>query len=298
MIESFITWVLGIIPWGDEMGWNTVVEFLGSQTFFFWQLITFGIGTYIFWTEMKRIGKLRNDIFDQWLFTMAITVGWGRIAYVITRWSSFVNSYWFYLPYEKYAGDIYWFRAMPWKLLTVWDGGVLFTSLLSAFVIGILVHMLVFKKWRVRAMLTPVVVTMFFMAGSMLFIYGALLDIPEIYEGGGWMVVIVLVYQLLLNLLKKTFSGHSFMSRDFLSIIVLVLNTIIAWRTFFSQQLTSMDKVNLYAYVGTIAVFIILALVNYNGSRTMSSPVDEGALVRSSFGPERNRAIKPRVLND
>lgn len=269
--------------------------FLQSTTFFNWLLVVFLLGTFVFWSEMTRLRKLRNDIFDQWLLSVSLTVIWSRLAYVITNWDSFVNSYWFYLPYEKYADEVYLFRAMPWKLFTIWDGGFLFTAMLAGLTVFMLLHILLIKKWPVREMLNPFAIANFSMLGSVLFVYGVLVGLEDIYVGGGIMVIFAIAYKLILDLWTAFFKNKKSRNlRALLGFIFVGGESYLAWTTFFSQSLSQMDRVNMYIYAVAIGIFALLALFNFR-KKNKNDPASINPSPNYST-PVRNQAIKPTSL--
>lgn len=273
-----------------------VGEYLRGYDFFTLLVVTAIIGMYFYWSESKTLGKRRNDTFDGWFISLGGAALFGRIAYVIGNWSQFVNSYWFYLPYEKYAGEVYLFRAMPWKLITIWDGGFLFTAMLFGFLLGSLFFMLRLKKWSVREMVNPITLSTFWMMGAVFLIYGLILNIPTILNAGLYLVLSLLLLKFANMVLRKKYKARPEKGRNVVALagtIHFIAASYLTISTFYSQtSLTQADHVGIYSYIGLSVVFLIATLIDFN----KKGPSEEGGSSRPSSAPSRNQAIKPNAL--
>lgn len=92
--------------------------------------------------------KDRSSTFD--LFFVSIFLGFliGRVIYILSNYDDFSGYIWYWLPYEKYGDQVYWFRLLPWRFFNIFDGGL---NILSMFVVYLLSASLWssrIKKWR------------------------------------------------------------------------------------------------------------------------------------------------------
>lgn len=274
-------------------------QYLRRYDFFLLLVIVATIGMYFYWSESKTLQKRRNDTFDGWFLSLGSAALFGRIAYVVGNWAQFVDSYWFYLPYEKYAGDIYLFRAMPWKLITIWDGGFLFTGMLFGFLLGSLFFMLRLKKWAVREMVNPITLSTFWMMGSVFLIYGLILNIGTILDTGLYLIAGLVLLKFMNRLLRRRFKKSKKKRRNavaLMGVIHFISSSYLAINTFLSQtSLTAADNVSLYGYVGLSIIFLITVMIDLN-----KEGLHPASLVTSgtpATAPSRNQAIKPGALD-
>ena len=115
------------------MMWDLFSEYFSiveqNISFITMLVIIYLVTMVIFWYESKNAQKNTNSIFDMWFFSSIVMIIWGRIGFIITFWDEFNQWNWFWLPYERYGDMMYIFRAMPWRLFKIWDGGFLFSWL-------------------------------------------------------------------------------------------------------------------------------------------------------------------------
>lgn len=280
-----------------------LIKFIRLQDFFYILVLIYAISTLIYWFSSKLIGKRRNDTFDGWFVITFATMGWGRLAYVLSNWSEFMDSFWFYLPYERYADKVYLFRAMPWKLITVWDGGFLYSAMLVAFLLGAILFIVVYKKWSVREMFAPVALSISAMMSLIFYAFGTYLggdfvgDFAIYKEIGiiGILNFVGMLIMLIINYVinasrKQTHSRKLF--RDFLNFIYLIVSSYFLVDVFLASglQITGIDRVNIYIYIGLLVVFVFSGLLSVNQqNNSKDQPIHTNA-------PSRNRALKSDLL--
>lgn len=276
-----------------------LIKFIRLQNFFYILVLIYAISTLIYWLSSKFLGKRRNDTFDGWFVITLVTMGWGRLAYVLSTWNKFMDSYWFYLPYERYADKVYLFRAMPWKLITVWDGGFLYTAMLAAFLLGAILFIIIYKKWSVREMFAPVALSMNAMMSLIFYAFGIYLggnftgDLA-VYKSIGIIgiinfvgVFIMLIVNYIINVSNvQTHSRKLF--RDLLNFIYLIVSSYFFVNVFLNSglQITGIDRVNIYVYIALLVVFVFSGLLSVNQQNALK---DQQVHVNA---PARNRAIK------
>jgi len=282
-------------------------RFLASNDFFILLIGVYIVSTFVYWLASKYIDKLRNDIFDSWFFITAITIIWGRLSYVIANWHSFISSYWFYLPYEKYPNveQIFWFRTMPWKLVTIWDGGFLYSAMFAAFLLSALIFIIRLKRWPIREMLAPISMSIATMMGGIFFMYGMFLGGDFVSEQAVFLpiastgflmlssVIVMLIVNWIVSLkigimtskqrnLKDIFNGMYFIGISYSTVMV-----------FFDQSISTIDQVNVYGYLLLLLLTIFVAILGVNED----SPEAPGRnQLRYKRAPVRNKAIKSDLL--
>jgi hypothetical protein len=283
-------------------------EFLSRQDFFILLIAVYILSIFVYWLASKYLHKLRNDIFDSWFFMTALTLIWGRLAYVIVNWTSFVQSYWFYLPYEKYPNvdQIFWFRTMPWKLITIWDGGFLYSAMLAALMLGALIFILRVKRWPIRENLGSIAMSIASMMGGIFFLYGMYLG--GNFEGDnsvflnitstGLILLISVVIMLFWNWIwSKNYSlliQKQKNIRDVINGIYLVAVSYFTVVTLFAQTNSTMDLVNVYVYLALLALTLLAAIFGVNEDEDSQRGRET---LQHTKVPVRNRAIKSDLLN-
>jgi len=235
-------------------------------------------GLYFYWLLSRKVGKDVNSIFDLWFVGFFAMFIWGRVAYIIAFWSQFESLMWFYLPYEKFADKVYLFRLLPWKLFAVWDGGILFSGMIVAFLLFSFIYIVFLKKWRWREMLKPVMVSTNIMLGLLFLVYGILVVKSEIAICGVILMLSVIVF--IFDKAKNPLIGA----------IYCVLSTLFVGYIFMLQDVTTIDQINVIAIV---VVGVMMALwyfrsfiVKDTGKTVVDYDIVENAQVQT------NKAIK------
>ena len=92
--------------------------------------------------------KDRSSTFD--LFIVSIFLGFliGRIVYILSNYGDFSGYIWYWLPYEKYGDQVYWFRLLPWRFLNIFDGGLNILAMFVVYVLSASLWSSGVKKWR------------------------------------------------------------------------------------------------------------------------------------------------------
>lgn len=245
----------------------------------------------IFWFESKQVKKDSNSIFDQWFVTTAAMIVWGRVSYIIASWDNFADWYWFWLPYEKYGGDIFLFRAMPWRLFAIWDGGFLFIAMFLSFILFNFLYVIFIKKWRWREMMVVIIVTANFMLSTFLFAYGLFTKTNEATRNGLIILAYTLVFQIMMLILRLVYKRK----KDFfikigqiLIILFTIGNIMLVSYVFLSVNISSIERWHVYAYIVLGVVMLISYLIDIKRNQ------DKLAAEQQSARPDitLNQAIK------
>lgn len=254
------------------------------------------LGLLIFWFESKQVKKDSNSIFDQWFITTIISLLFGRLGYIFARWDDFSSWYWFWSPYEKYGDQIYLFRAMPWRIFSIWDGGFLIIAMFLVYTVASYLYAVIFKRWRWKEMMVVILIPANFMLAAFLFVYGLFLKNESVAESGMNILLFVLSFEVLIILLKIVYkkAQEQFLRvAQILSSIFLIGDIILVSYIFLPEEISSIEKYSVYGFI----IFGIFMLAGYIYDIKRADPLPKG----SSFdGPKHsitlNQAIK--VSND
>lgn len=225
-------------------------------------LFLYLLSMFMFWFESRSVKKNPNSVFDMWFFMTIVMILWGRVSYIVTNWASFNEWNFFWLPYERYGEALYVFRAMPWRLFRIWDGGFLFIPMLFTYVLTGFLYTVFIKKWRWKDMFPSVLFSSNFLLGTTLFVYGFYLENRDISMDGFLIIIFIAVSQILLNLLKYIYRNNSIayerISNLYLSIFVIA-NSAFLYYTFLRQDISQFEIYHVYGYV----ILVILLLIAY-----------------------------------
>ncbi|HOH59226.1 MAG TPA: hypothetical protein PLX79_00485 [Candidatus Dojkabacteria bacterium] len=223
--------------------------------FLAWLGIIYLVVSYFFWREARILNKDRNSIFDLWFvsfFGMAI---WGRMSFVGANWSALYEGLpWSLLPYERYANNIYLFRLLPWKFITVWDGGFLFSGVAVAFIVISFAYIVLVKKWSWKQMMMPIITFSQYLLSLTLVVYGSLMR----YENAVILGLFLLLAVIIITIVRSLFSDKYFVVKYVFPIYTLLSELFIGY-IFYSAQVALIDKIN----VGLLILVTIIMVIKY-----------------------------------
>lgn len=162
----------------------------------------------LFWYEANAAHKNSNSVFDEWFFSSIVMFIWGRVTYMILEWDQFIGGFWFLAPYERYADEIFWFRAMPWKVFRIWDGGFLFLAMYAAFLLANFFYAVYIKKWRWRDMMVPVLISANFLLGGTFYLFGLARLNQEVAAFGIFILGAAVIFALMVYALRLIYSSN------------------------------------------------------------------------------------------
>lgn len=248
------------------------------------------IGLYVFWKGCTESRKNNSSIFD--IFTISSTLGLviGRVGYIISNWSDFSSYIWYWLPYEKYGEEMFFFRVLPWRFFRVWDWGIDILLMFVGF-LGIATIAVVFvKKWK-WSHLFP---TLFFTAQIMLaisfFLLGASINNNAWVIQGTVMILLPLTLYFLVNSVKKIMIGKK--ERKvlvILDIFFISLTMIYIAHSYLSTEITSVERVGIYFFSVWTVLGIIFFIMN---SRKGKVTIEKVSSVRIVSSIDINQPIK------
>lgn len=106
------------------------------------------VGMFVCWRGAMETRKDRSSTFD--LFVVSIFLGFvvGRVIYIISNFNDFSGYIWYWLPYEKYGDQVYWFRLLPWRFINIFDGGLNILAMFVVYLLSASFWSSKVKKWR------------------------------------------------------------------------------------------------------------------------------------------------------
>lgn len=272
-------------------------EILTSVSPFFLLLAVLLVGMYVFWRGCSESRKDTSSIFD--VFTVSLFSGLiiGRISYVITNWSRFSSSVWYWLPYEKYGDEIYLFRVLPWRFLRVWDWGIDILTMFVGFLLVATLWVLLVKKWKWSHLFT----TIFFTAQVMLAISFILLGGASGNEQwiiqGAVMILLPTVLFFLKNSVKRIMIGKKEIRvLAVLDVIFIILTVIYTAYIYLTIEISDIER----AGVITFVVWTFLGTIYYlYDLRKDNVTIEKVSSVRVVSPVDVNQPVKlPQIKND
>lgn len=128
--------------------------------------------------------KDRSSVFDLFIISIFIGLLAGRIIHILSNWQEFTSFIWYWLPYERYGDQVYWFRLLPWKFFDIFDGGLNILVMFVGYLFSASFWSLIVKRWQWNHMFP----TIYFSGEVMLSISFLLIGLSSannawIYEG-------------------------------------------------------------------------------------------------------------------
>ncbi len=160
-------------------------------------IIVFFFGLYVFWRGCAESRKNRSSVFDMFLISGIFSSIVGRVSYVIIEWEQFSSYIWYWIPYEKYGDKIYLFRLLPWRFLSIWDGGLVILCMFVAILLSMTFYTLVIKKWRWKHMFFPIYFSATTMLGVAFVLTGFVGDFNEWIYKGLILIALIAIFYLL-----------------------------------------------------------------------------------------------------
>jgi hypothetical protein len=217
----------------------------------FWPLFIVGLllSLFLFWKESYS-HKDRNSVFDMWVLTILFSMFWARLSFIISNWEFFESLPWALAPYERYGEQIYFFRLLPWRFFDLRDGGFLFTSIFSAYILFAFLYNIFVKRWRWREMFIPVILSAEILLVFVLIVYGALAGFPDIVLGGFFIGGVILGFLVIIMFLRWMLKKNHFVEIlpgliNFVVMIFILISFALITRLFLSYDISPIDRINI-----------------------------------------------------
>lgn len=235
------------------------------------------LGLYVFWRGCAQSRKNRSSVFDIFLFSGFFAVLVGRVVHIILEWDSYSSYIWYWLPYEKYGDKVYLFRLLPWRFVSIWDGGIVILAAFLAVILSMTFFSLVIKKWRWKDMFFPIYYCAITMLGCSFVCVGFKTGISDwIYKGSVLIGVLLLfsiftkfIYKIVKNpLVEKYVLGY-------IGVGIVLLSSAYISYMYFSSKLTFFENIlvgifGIWSLVMSEAYFLDLKKASVNIERVSS----------------------------
>ncbi len=243
---------------------ETIIDFINQVGFWPFFLLGLVMSLFFFWYESYS-HKDRNSVFDMWFWTILFAMFWGRLSFIISNWEIFDSLPWALAPYERYGEDIYFLRLLPWRFFDFRDGGFLFTSVFSAYVLFAFLYNIFVKKWRWREMFLPVILSAEILLVFVLIAYGAIAGFADIVLGGfyiaGVLTFFLSIILFLRWMLRKNYKVEILPGLiNFFVMAFIVASFSLITRLFLSYEISLIDKINVFVMnlTGFIVAFYFI----------------------------------------
>ena len=165
--------------------------------------LLFLLGMYIFWRGSIESRKNRSSVFDMFLISGFLSGVVGRVVYIILEWEQFSSFIWYWIPYEKYGDEVFLFRLLPWRFLSIWDGGIIILAMFVTLLLVMTFYSLVIKKWRWKHMFFPIYFSSTTMLGMSFVYVGITSGFNDWIYKGLVLIVMLAIFFLLFKFIYK-----------------------------------------------------------------------------------------------
>lgn len=216
-------------------------------------------GMFVCWRGAIESRKDRSSVFD--LFLISIFLGFllGRIIHIVSNYQDFSGYIWYWLPYEKYGEQVYWFRLLPWRFFNIFDGGLNILSMFVMYLFSASFWSSIVKKWRWNQMFP----TIYFSGEIMLALSFVLLGLNTanaswIVQGGILLlfpVISVLLITFVNKIRKPLFEKRLYFGAN---LLLIVLSVGVITYIYISGDLDIYGKITLYAFLTWTVLGLII----------------------------------------
>ena len=114
------------------------------------------IAVFLFWRSVQRtccrgIDLDQGDIersrkewgyksFDFILLSFGTALIFSRAIFILYQPGEFLDVRWFWIPYERIDGEVFFFASFPWLFFRVWDGGLLLAGMVLGWFVSAIVY--------------------------------------------------------------------------------------------------------------------------------------------------------------
>lgn len=241
---------------------NSVKGFVSSINPLVGLMLIFLFGLYVFWKETSRSRKNNSSVFDIFLSSVIIGLFLGRLVYIFSHWNEFSSLPWYWLPYERYGNEVYFFRLLPWRLFQIWDGQVDILYTFLGVILMQTVSVLFWKKWKWGDLFPPIYLSNWVMMGVAYFFVG-IQGKNDLWVKQGWVILIPFaIFLLIHSLILKMYLGSKREDvRRVQHIVFAVIALLAIGYAYISLSLNILTTVGLVIisiwYVVSIIAFII-----------------------------------------
>jgi hypothetical protein len=214
------------------------------------------LGLYVFWRGSTESRKNRSSVFDMYLLSGFFAILVGRVVHIVLEWDMYTSYIWYWLPYEKYGDKVYLFRLLPWRFISIWDGGIVIFAAFLAFLLFMTFFSLVVKKWRWKDMFLTIYSSALSMLGFSFIYIGINTGYTGwIYEGAGLLATIpiyLLLYKFIDKISKKV--RHNRYIFGYITVILQLVSAGYITYIYLTSRLSFLENI-------LVGIFVIWSLV-------------------------------------
>lgn len=231
--------------------------------------------------------KDRSSIFDLFIISIFVGLLFGRVVYILSNAQDFFGFIWYWLPYERYTEEVYWFRLLPWRFFNIFDGGLDILVMFVGYLFTASFWSTMVKKWRWNHMFP----TIYFSGEVMLSISFLLIGLSSgnvtwIYEGIV-LAVLPLISILLIGYVNKIQRPTAEKSIYLVANIILILIASIVIGYIYTTGVVNLyDKITVFV----LLLWTIFGLIYFIKDSKRANVVIEK--VSSVRGIDINQPIK------
>jgi hypothetical protein len=191
---------------------------------------------------------------------------------------------WYWLPYEKYGNEVFWFRVLPWRFLRVWDWGIDILLMFVGFLIFASIWVMFVKKWRWSHLFTTIFFTAQIMLGVSFLLLGGYAGNVGWITQGAVMILLPLTLFLLKNSVRAIMIGKKESKvLNVLDTFFILLLVVYTTHTYLTTQISVIERGGVIFFLFWTVLGIILNIIDNNkanvtiekvSSVTAVSPID------------------------
>lgn len=272
---------------------SNIKNFIGTFNPLVGLFIIFLLGLYVFWKEASRSRKNNSSVFDAFILSIVVGLLIGRIMYVVLNWSEFSSYTWYWLPYERYGNQIYFFRLLPWRFFQFWDGqidilytflGVLFSQTLTV---------IFRKRWKWSELFSGMYQSNWFMIALTYMFVGIQSKNDVWLKHGLWILLPFFIFVILQEVLTKLSSGKR---RDFVRSVLQNIFALVAVAIVSYVYFSSSPQIVTIVGIAILIIWYIAGIVmNTIESRKENNvTIESVSSVRQVSLPEISKPIRLR----
>ncbi len=265
-------------------------EILNSVNPFFLFVIVLLFGLYVFWRGCTETRKNPSSIFDVFIISLFLGLVLGRISHIITNWSRFASSIWYWLPYERYGGETHLFRVLPWRFLRIWDWGIDILAMFVGFLLVATLWVLLVKKWKWSHMFTTIFFTAQIMLAMSFVLLGGAIGNEQWIVQGTVMFLLPAVLFFLKNSVKRIMIGKKEIRvLAILDVVFIILTVTYIAYTYLMIDINNIEKGGVITFV----VWTVLGTIFYlAGLKKDNVTIEKVSSVRIVSPIDVNQPIK------
>ncbi len=267
-----------------------LVEFLDPVTTLG---ITMLLGLFTFWKLASRSRKNNSSIFDIFVVSSVVGIIFSRVSHIISNWPEFSEYIWYWLPYERYAEQIYLFRLLPWRFLRLWDGGVDVLLTVVGMILAQTLIILLVKKWRWSHLFPSIYLSNWLILGISFILIGIQSKNDLWIHQGSYILLPFFLFVFVIWFLPRLYLGKR---REtvitVLETIFAIVSAITISYVYFSSDLNIMTRIGLTILLIWYAFGILFYIID--GRRTDNVTIEKVSSVRHMSLPDVGQSIRLR----